>query len=81
VTLPGSALLQVAFTGAQAHNDAGQPTLEARAITGPGNAILESRQTCDFEGHVTWAIGLKGQQRFKVTLLQNPTRVVIDVKQ
>ncbi len=79
--LPGAAVLQVAFTTAQAHTDAGQSTIKTREITGPGNAILKSVQICDFEAHVTWAIGLKAQQRFKVTLLSNPTRVVIDVKQ
>lgn len=79
--LPGAAVLQVAFTTATAHTDAGQPTIKSREITGPGNAILKSVQTCDFEAHVTWAVGIKAQQRFKVTLLSNPTRVVIDVKQ
>ena len=81
VTLPGAAILQVSFTGAQAHTDAGQSSLSSMQITGPGNVILESQQICDFEGHVTWAIGLKAQQRFKVTMLEDPTRVVIDVKQ
>jgi hypothetical protein len=81
VTLPGDAILQVSFTGAQAHTDAGQSSLSSTQITGPGNVILESHQICDFEGHVTWAIGLKSEQRFKVTMLQNPTRVVIDIKQ
>jgi hypothetical protein len=81
VRLPGSAILQVSFTGADAHNEAGQPTVSRRQISGPGNVILESQQICDFEAEVAWAIGLKAQQRFKVTLLQNPTRVVVDVKQ
>jgi hypothetical protein len=79
--LAGTAVLQVGFTGTQAHTDAGQSTLTSRQITGPGNVILESHQICDFEGHVTWALGLKSQQRFKVTLLQDPSRVVIDIKQ
>lgn len=79
--LPGTAVLQVAFTTAQAHTDAGQSTIKASQITGPGNVILKSVQTCDFEAHLTWGIGVKSQQRFKITLLSNPTRVEIDVKQ
>jgi len=51
------------------------------SLAGPGPAILEARQTCDFEGEVSWALGLAARQRFKVTLLANPTRVVVDVKQ
>jgi hypothetical protein len=81
VELPGEASLLVSFVAANAHTEAGQPTVDTRQITGPGNAILESRQVCDFEAHVDWAIGVKARQNFKVTLLESPTRVVIDVKQ
>ena len=80
VVLPGTAMLLVAFQSANAHTDAGQPTVANREINGPGGVILQSRQICDFEAHVDWAIGLRSQQRFKVTLLTNPTRVVIDIK-
>ena len=81
VNLDGGAMLEVTFEATNAHTDAGQSTLRARQITGPGNIILESVQTCDFEAQVAWAIGLKSEKNFKVTLLSNPTRVVIDVKQ
>jgi hypothetical protein len=81
VDLPGEATLLVSFVAANAHTEAGQPTVSKRQIVGPGNVILESRQVCDFEAHVDWAIGVKSKKNFKVTLLQNPTRVVIDVKQ
>jgi hypothetical protein len=81
IPVQGQAILQVKFTPADAHNSAGQSTIRSNHITGPGNVILESRQTCDFEADVTWHIGLRSQQRFKVTTLSNPTRVVIDVKQ
>jgi hypothetical protein len=81
VSLDGEAMLEVTFEATNAHTDAGQSTLKSRQITGPGNIILESTQTCDFEAQVAWAIGLKSQKNFKVTLLSNPTRVVIDIKQ
>jgi hypothetical protein len=81
VTVEGQAILLVRFDQAAAHTDAGQLTVARREVAGPGETILEARQVCDFEGEVSWAIGVKGRQRFKVTLLDAPRRVVIDVKQ
>lgn len=81
VSVPGSAILLVSFTGADAHDTAGNLTVRATTLAGPGKTILQARQICDFEGHVTWALGISGKQRFKVTRFQNPTRVVIDIKQ
>lgn len=77
----GEATILVRFSPADAHNEAGQATIKSQQITGPGNVILDSRQICDFEAHVNWAVGVKSKKPFKVTLLENPTRVVIDVKQ
>jgi hypothetical protein len=34
----------------------------------------------DFEANMEWAIGLTGQQAFKVFTLENPTRLVIDIE-
>ena len=81
VDLEGEAVLNVRFAGAAQHTDAGQPTFDEQAVPGPGNTILEAKQTCDFEAELGWAMGLKGEQNFKVTTLQNPPRLVIDVKQ
>ena len=80
VGLKGTTILEVAFTSAQAHDNAGKPTIPT-TITGPGKTILNGIQSCDFEGHVTWEFGLTGKQNFKVSTLTNPSRVVIDVKQ
>ena len=81
VTLPGTAILSVKLRQTQAHTDAGASTLPSREITGPGNAILKSSLICDFEGEVEVAMGIKTKQPYKMTELQNPSRVVIDVKQ
>ena len=81
VTLAGAAVLRVSFSTAAAHTDAGQTTFGKQTVAGPGNTILEAKQSCDFEAVLAWAMGLKAQQNFKVTTLQNPSRVVIDVKQ
>lgn len=78
--LTGKAILQVAFTSAQSHDDLGKPTLPGE-IKGPGKTVLSGLRSCDFEGHLTYVFGLSVVEPFKVTTLSNPPRVVIDVKQ
>ena len=86
VPVQGNAVLRVKFTGAQAHDEQGNVSIQGQSgnappkVTGPGTAIKESVQSCDFEGDITWGVGVVGQQRFKVTTLTNPARVVIDIK-
>jgi hypothetical protein len=70
----------VRFEFANAHDDNGQLTIDSTEVNGPGNSILKAVEHCDFEAIVEWAIGTTGLKNFKVSLLENPTRVVIDVK-
>lgn len=79
VQVKGGAILLVSFTQAAAHDDQGKATFDAQKIAGPGQTVTEVVRTCDFEGHVSWAIGVTGKKNFKVTTLQNPTRLVVDV--
>lgn len=81
VRLGGTAVLDVRFEHAAAHDDAGKVTVSATQLQGPGKTIVEARQTCDFEGVVGWDVGVAGKQPFKVTTLANPPRLVIDVRQ
>ena len=81
VAVGGQARMFVRFTQTQAHTDAGQPTLPQRELRGPGGAIIEAKQTCDFEGVVEWVIGVDEAARFNVRNLSAPDRVVIDIKQ
>jgi hypothetical protein len=80
VTLPGEAILAVRFDATNAHNEQGQLTIDATEVNGPGNIIVKAVGTCDFEAVVSWAIGLKSMKNYKVSLLENPARVVVDVK-
>lgn len=80
VSVGGSAMLQVKIDRAAAHTEAGQPTFAPRQVNGTGGSIVEVKATCDFEGQVGWVAGLNGRQPFRVTTLQNPTRIVVDVK-
>jgi hypothetical protein len=81
VTVGGRTVLVVRIRDAAAHDDQGRPTLRAMEFRGPGNTVLEGKQSCDFEGVVEWALGVKDTQRFKVTKLASPPRIVIDIKQ
>ncbi|MBI2764561.1 MAG: hypothetical protein HYX53_01480 [Chloroflexi bacterium] len=81
VTVEGTARLSVRFDSAANHDAAGKPTFASQSVDGPGKTILGAVQTCDFEGVVTWVAGISGKQNFKVTTLQDPPRLVIDVKQ
>lgn len=86
VALPGSAVLRVKFGATNAHDEQGRVTIKGQPgnvppqVSGPGNAILQSKQSCDFEALVEWGVGVRARQPFRVFLLDNPTRVVIDVK-
>jgi len=85
VKVPGSAMLKVTFTGAQAHDNAGKvtigpPFVNKSTVVGPGNSIMGGEISCDFEGVFSVALGIDGKQAFNVRFLDSPTRVVIDVK-
>ena len=62
------------------------PDVVTETYTGPdritaasGGAVTEAVLLGDFESQLTWAIGTTGGQRFKVSTLSAPTRLVIDV--
>jgi len=80
VRVAGDAWLEVRMIPAQAHSDAGQATIAQtdRMVTG-GN-LRQLVQTCDFEGHVTWVLGVGSPNRFRVVELTNPSRLVVDIK-
>jgi hypothetical protein len=75
----GSHTLAVHFDFTNAHTEAGELSIPSTTVSGPGNSILESESTCDFEAVVEWAVGVDGEKPFTVTLLDSPNRVVVDV--
>ena len=77
---PGAATLLVTFDEAAAHNNNGQVTFGSQSVAG-ARTILQARQTCDFEALLSWALGVSGRQPFTVSQLDNPYRLVVDVKQ
>ena len=79
VEVLGDAFLRVRMTPATAHDDAGTPTFGALELTPALATILEVEQTCDFEGEVTWVLGLVEEVDFGVSTFPDPFRVAVDV--
>ena len=80
VKTAGSAVLLVRLRTAQAHDDAGQPTVRQRQLPLNMAAMREMAITCDFEGEVEVVLGVSAALPYRVMQLANPTRLVIDVQ-
>jgi hypothetical protein len=78
--LLGRAFLAVDFTGADAHNDNGQPSFaQIGGMTLNFPTLTQVGFAGDFEGQVTFGLGLSGRAGFRVFKLANPPRLVIDL--
>lgn len=71
--------LQIRFTPAQAHNDAGATTIDATELEPKLPSIVSAKQTCDFEADVTWALLLDERLDFRVYELADPLRLAVDL--
>ena len=76
VMLLGDSGLLVIIRGADEHTSYSGPT---DFKTGYGK-LREARQVEDFEGTVQWALGLSGTACYRVYVLKNPDRLVIDAQ-
>jgi hypothetical protein len=75
----GQGWLQVRLEPAQAHVD-GEVTVAERERK-PGLPLLQELElTCDFEAQVTWVLGVKSPNRYRVLELREPARLVVDVQ-
>lgn len=77
-TVPGNAWLTIRMTPAQGHGD-GQPTLP-RDTTYECVNLRHLAITCDFEAELMFVVGLDSIKPYRVIELQNPTRLVVDIK-
>lgn len=82
VELTGNGGLEVRFSPAQAHTEDGKPAMFfSDNEQNPGYDIIKKlKSTCDFEGNVTWAIGVSKANEYRVLELENPTRLAVDIK-
>ncbi|NMO19703.1 hypothetical protein HPC49_23910 [Pyxidicoccus fallax] len=76
----GQGWLQVRLTPARGHDDQGRATVAEREMKPGLPIILELERTCDFEGEVTWVLGNKKPNKFRVMELRDPARLVVDVQ-
>ena len=76
VTLQGSSGLKLVFHGAT-----GSPTYTGSTDLKPELPVVqEAEQIGDFEGVLSWGIGLSQQSCMWTLELTSPTRLVIDVQ-
>lgn len=79
VPLPGDAWLSIRFEPANAHTEAGQPSIQERDIEVTGRNLARVKLICDFEAVVEWVAAVGSPGQFKVLELKDPARVVIDI--
>lgn len=75
----GDAWLEVRFYPANAHTEAGQPTIKERELKPALDLVREIERTCDFEAVVTWVIGVASPNRYRAFELGSPPRLVVDI--
>jgi hypothetical protein len=80
IAVSGNAFLQISMDTAQAHTDAGQSTITDRDRRLNCRNLKQLVLTCDFEAKVGFLLGLDSKKPYRAVELQNPTRLVIDVK-
>jgi hypothetical protein len=76
--VPGSAFLTIKMTPAQGHGN-GQATVPRETSLHCPN-LKHLSVTCDFEADLTFVVGLNTKKPYRVIELQNPTRLLLDVK-
>ena len=84
VALAGGFALAVRMDNASAYHlegDASHPTYTGpKRISPSGTAnVVELVNNGDFEGVLTWTLGVRDKAGFKVTVLSSPPRLVVDV--
>ena len=77
----GDAWLAITLRGAQAHDERGRATVQARERRLNMDVVQEMAFTCDFEGVVQIVFGVSSPNPYRITELQNPTRLIVDVQQ
>lgn len=79
VRVAGQALVRVRFEGAQAHTDQGMATAAPRRVAFALPNVMTAVRAGDFEGVVTYGLGLATRTPVRVTTLRSPDRVVVEV--
>jgi hypothetical protein len=78
VSLLGAKRIRARFSLAAGHDSRGRNLLASTLTPGCPN-LLQVKKAGDFEGVVSFGLGIERMTGFRVFRLTNPTRVVIDV--
>ena len=80
VPFAGDAWLSVRFSGANAHTDSGEPTINDRVRSPNLPIVKDLKLICDFEAEVEWVMGVSSPNKYRVLELKSPTRLVVDIR-
>jgi hypothetical protein len=80
VTLQGTAGLRVVVRNTVNHNDQGQPVETVLNSVPDYRVLKQTTQLGDFEGIVTWGLGIARPNCFRAFVLTGPDRLVVDVQ-
>ena len=78
VSLLGTKRIRVVIRRARAHTNAGA-NLTPRVVTPLCSNLRQIKRAGDFEGVVSFGLGLRRKTGFRVFRLTGPTRIVVDV--
>jgi hypothetical protein len=76
VTLAGRSGILITLFSSDGHTAYSWPT----DIKTGDSGLVEVREIQDFEGYVQYALGISGPACYHVSILSNPTRLVVDVQ-
>jgi hypothetical protein len=78
--IAGDAWLEVRLEPADAHTPNGVATITERERKLELGVLRELELTCDFEAQVVWVLGVSKPNPYRVLTLNDPLRLVVDVK-
>ena len=80
MTVKGNTLLLVSMGSPMQRTDGKGYTGPRDVVPANATVILEYRLIEDFEGQSTWALGLDTQRNIKVSVFDNPPRLIVDIQ-
>lgn len=80
VPVGGEAFLSIKFTGAKAHTDAGEPTIDDMTLQRDVAVLKDFELICDTEGRVEWIFGISGRNKYQVTEHNDQTGITVEIK-
>jgi hypothetical protein len=72
VTLQGKYFIAITLTPADAHSDAGRPTVPNHAVTVAGRNMQQYKLIGDFEGVVTYGVGVRRLEETATAIRSDP---------